>query len=131
VCVGIYSLFGFQINLIMVAAVMTIIGYSVNDTIVVFDRVRENLKLVRDKNFIEICNLSVNQTLSRTLLTNFATFLTVIALLVLGGGSMNDLAVTLFVGMIAGTYSTVYIATPVTLAWYRGKRPEFGTKIVK
>ncbi|MDI6774787.1 MAG: protein translocase subunit SecD [Verrucomicrobiota bacterium] len=123
---GLYSLMGLQLSVTMIAALLMIIGYSVNDTIVIYDRIRENLKLIRDKNFVEICNLSVNQTLSRTILTNAATFLTVIALLALGGGAMNELAAPLFIGMLAGTYSTVYIATPVTLAWYRNKRPELG-----
>ncbi|MCX7592107.1 MAG: protein translocase subunit SecF, partial [Kiritimatiellae bacterium] len=126
VTVGVYSLLGRQINLPIVAALLTIVGYSVNDTIVIFDRIREDLKLVRNKSFSEICNLSINQTLSRTVLTTLTTLLTVIMLLIFGGGVLYDFALALFVGMIAGTYSTIFIATPIVLAWHGGRRPELG-----
>jgi len=126
--IGICHLFGFQLNMTIMAAVLTIIGYSVNDTIVIFDRIRENLRLVRGKTFKDICNLSVNQTLARTLLTNFFTFMSVLFLLLMGGGAIKDFSFAMFVGMIAGTYSTVYIATPILLMWYRGKTPDLGSK---
>jgi len=125
VTAGVYVMLGGQMNLTIVAALLTIVGYSVNDTIVIFDRIRENLRLVRDKNMVEICNLSVNQTLSRTLLTSFTVIMTVVALLVFGGGAIYDFALAMCIGLITGTYSTVYIATPVVIAWYKGKRPEF------
>jgi SecD/SecF fusion protein len=127
VTVGIYTLCGRQISLPVVAALLTIVGYSVNDTIVVFDRIREDLKLVRNASFREICNLSINQTLSRTLLTSLTTLITLVMLLVLGGGAILDFALTLFVGVIVGTYSSIFVATPVVVLWHRDRRPEFAT----
>lgn len=124
---GLTHLLGFQINMTVLAALMTIVGYSVNDTIVIFDRVREDLKLYRNKSFVDICNQAMNETLSRTLLTNFLTFVSVLFLLLLGGQALRDFSVAMFIGMIAGTYSTMYIATPVVLMWYRHKRPDLGT----
>jgi SecD/SecF fusion protein len=125
VTVGIYTLCGRQLSLPIVAALLTIVGYSVNDTIVVFDRIREDLKLVRDKSFKEICNLSINQTLSRTLLTSLTTLITVVMLLVFGGGAINDFALALFIGVLVGTYSSIFVATPVVLLWHRDRRPGF------
>jgi SecD/SecF fusion protein len=125
---GIIHLMGFQISLTVVAALMTIVGYSVNDTIVIFDRIREDLRLIRNKSFLDICNLSMNQTLSRTILTNFLTFVSVLCLVAFGGSTLRDFSVTMFIGMIAGTYSTMYIATPVVLLWYRFKTPDLGSK---
>ncbi len=122
---GIYSLCGRQLSLPIIAALLTIVGYSVNDTIVVFDRIREDLRLVKGKSFLEICNLSINQTLGRTLLTSLTTLLAVVMLLMFGGGAINDFALALFVGVLVGTYSSVFIATPVVLLWYRGKKPDF------
>lgn len=128
--IGVCHLFGFQLNMTIMAAVLTIIGYSVNDTIVIFDRIRENLRLVRNQSFKDICNLSVNQTLARTLLTNFYTFISILFLLFMGGGAIKDFSFAMFVGMIAGTYSTVYIATPIVLMWYRFKTPDLGSKSI-
>jgi preprotein translocase SecF subunit len=128
VTAGIYAATGREFNLPTVAALLTIIGYSVNDTIVIFDRIRENLRLDKQRSFIDLCNLSMNQTLSRTLITSFMAFMTVVMLLIFGGGALHDFAVTMFIGMIAGTYSTMYIATPVVIWWHRGKRPELGAK---
>jgi preprotein translocase SecF subunit len=125
VTVGIYTLCGRQLSLPIVAALLTIVGYSVNDTIVVFDRIREDLKLVRDKSFKDICNLSINQTLSRTLLTSLTTLITVVMLLVFGGGAINDFALALFIGVLVGTYSSIFVATPVVLLWHRDRRPDF------
>ncbi|MFW6151735.1 MAG: protein translocase subunit SecD [Verrucomicrobiota bacterium] len=122
---GIYSLCGRQLSLPIIAALLTIVGYSVNDTIVVFDRIREDLRLVKGKSFMEICNLSINQTLGRTLLTSLTTLLAVVMLLLFGGGAVNDFALALFIGVVVGTYSSVFIATPVVLLWYRGKKPDF------
>jgi len=123
--VGVYVLFGRQISLPIVAALLTIVGYSVNDTIVVFDRIREDLRLVRNKSFKEICNLSINQTLSRTLLTSLTTLLTVVMLLVFGGGAINDFALALCIGVLVGTYSSIFVATPVVLLWHRDHKPDF------
>jgi len=128
ITVGLYSACGRPISLTVVAALLTIAGYSVNDTIVIFDRIREDLRLVRDKSFREICNLSVNQTLSRTLLTSFTTFIAIVMFLVFCRGDINDFALAMCIGMVTGTYSTVFIATPVVLMWYRGRKPEFATK---
>ena len=127
VTVGIYTLFGRQISLPIVAALLTIVGYSVNDTIVVFDRIREDLRLVRNKSFKEICNLSINQTLSRTLLTSLTTLITVVMLLIFGGGAINDFALALCIGVVVGTYSSIFVATPVVLLWHRDRKPEFAT----
>lgn len=129
--VGLYILFGRQMSLPIVAALLTIVGYSVNDTIVVFDRIREDLRIVRNGTFKEICNLSINQTLGRTLLTSLTTLLVVGMLLLFGGGAINDFALTLFIGVIVGTYSSVFVATPVVLLWYRNRRPEFAKTTVK
>ena len=113
---------------LMVLALLTIVGYSVNDTIVVFDRIREDLRLVKNKSFKEICNLSINQTLSRTLLTSLTTLIAVGMLLVFGGGAINDFALALCIGVLVGTYSSIFVATPVVLLWHRGRRPEFASK---
>ncbi|OGV61367.1 MAG: hypothetical protein A2283_00760 [Lentisphaerae bacterium RIFOXYA12_FULL_48_11] len=126
--IGICHLCGFQMNMTIIAAVLTIIGYSVNDTIVIFDRIRENLRLIRNKSFVEVCNLSVNQTLARTLLTNSFTMVSVLCLLFIGGGAIRDFSFPMFIGMIAGTYSTVYIATPIVLMWHKFERPDMGKK---
>jgi preprotein translocase SecF subunit len=128
---GVYCLCDRQLSLTIVAALLTIIGYSVNDTIVIFDRIRENLKLDQRKSFVEICNLSINQTLGRTLLTNLTVLLAVLSLFFLGGGAINDFALFMLIGVIVGTYSTIYIATPVTLAWHRGRRPSMGSPVKK
>lgn len=125
---GVIYLMGLQINMTVVAAIMTIIGYSVNDTIVIFDRIREDIKMVRGKNFVELCNMAMNQTLSRTLLTSGLTLLAVISLCIWGGGAINDFAVTMLVGLFVGTYSTVFIATPIVLSWYDYKTPDFSKK---
>jgi SecD/SecF fusion protein len=128
---GVYCVCGRQVSLTIVAALLTIIGYSVNDTIVIMDRIRENLKLDPRKSFVEICNLSINQTLGRTVLTHVTVTLVVLALFFFGGGAINDFAACMLIGMVVGIYSTVYIATPVTLAWHRGRRPSMGSPVKK
>lgn len=122
ITVGLFCLFGNQLSLPIVAALLTIVGYSVNDTIVVFDRIREDLKLVKNKSYQDICNLSINQTLSRTLLTSLTTLLSVTMLLVFGGGAIRDFALALFIGVIVGTYSSIFVATPVMLLWHRDEK---------
>jgi SecD/SecF fusion protein len=119
ITIGIFCLLGNQLSLPIVAALLTIVGYSVNDTIVVFDRIREDLQLVRGKSYLEIANLSINQTLSRTLLTSVTTLLTVTMLLIFGGGAIKDFALALFIGILVGTYSSIFVATPVVLFWHR------------
>lgn len=128
ITLGVCHLLGFPITMTIIAAVLTIIGYSINDTIVIFDRIRENLRLYRgNQSFKDLCNLSINQTLARTLLTNFFTLISVVFLVAMGGNALRDFSVAMLVGMITGTYSSIYIATPVTLAWYRWKSPDLGS----
>ena len=100
ITIGLYCLFGRQLSLPIVAALLTIVGYTVNDTIVVFDRIREDIKLDKKRGFKEICNLSINQTLSRTLLTSFTTLITVVMLLIFGGGAIFDFALALCIGVL-------------------------------
>lgn len=124
ITVGIYCLCGRQLSLPIVAALLTIVGYSVNDTIVVFDRIREDIKLMHGgkTSYREIANISINRTLARTTLTSLTTLLTVVMLLVFGGGAINDFALALFIGIIVGTYSSIFIATPVVLLWHKEKK---------
>nr|HPL83049.1 protein translocase subunit SecF [Candidatus Omnitrophota bacterium] len=107
------------IDLLSITAFLTIAGYSINDTIVIYDRVRENLALNRKLSLYEVINLSVNQTLGRTILTSGITLLVVIALLIYGGDVLNNFAFTLLVGFISGVYSTLFIASPLVLALSR------------
>ncbi|RMG92901.1 MAG: protein translocase subunit SecF [Candidatus Dadabacteria bacterium] len=117
ITIGAFSLFNKQFDLTTVAALLTIVGYSLNDTIVVFDRIRENIKRAGGKGDLEaLMNRSVNETLSRTLLTSLTTLLVVVALFVFGGGVIHDFAFALLVGIVVGTYSSIYIASPVVLA---------------
>lgn len=118
VTIGFLSLFNKEFDLQIVAALLTIIGYSLNDTIVIFDRVRENMRGQRRETFPKVVNDSVNQTLSRTVLTTGHTLLVVIALFILGGEVLHDFAFVLLVGMISGTYSTVYIAGAILVYWH-------------
>ena len=117
ITVGLFSLFNKEFTLPIIAALLTIIGYSLNDTIIVFDRIRENLRKYQ-KNPLEIViNRSVNETLSRTLLTSGTTLVVVVALFVLGGGIIHDFAFAMLVGIIVGTYSSIYVASPILIAW--------------
>jgi len=108
-----------EINIPVIAALLTIFGYSANDTIVVFDRIRENVQIKSKQTFREIIDRSISQSMSRTLLTSLTTLFAVFALYMLGGDVINDFAVTLLFGIFIGTYSTLYIASPVVLAWER------------
>jgi len=119
ITVGLFSLFDKEFSLPIVAALLTIIGYSLNDTIIVFDRIRENLRRYHKNPLVFIINRSVNDTLSRTILTAGTTLLTVAALFALGGGIIHDFAFAMLVGVLVGTYSSVYIASPVLLAWQK------------
>jgi SecD/SecF fusion protein len=122
ITIGIYCALGNELSMPIIAALLTIVGYSVNDTIVVFDRIREDLKLVKGKSYKEIANLSINQTLSRTVLTSVTTLLTVVMLLVFGGGAVQDFALALFIGILVGTYSSIFVATPVVLLWHKEEK---------
>jgi len=117
VTLGLFSLFNYEINLTVIAALLTLVGYSVNDTIVVFDRVRENLKTRRKDTLETVLNDSINQTLSRTILTSGLTFLTVLALFVFGGEIINNFAFAMVIGIIVGTYSSVAVASPLVLVY--------------
>ena len=122
ITVGIFSIFGKEFTLPIIAALLTIIGYSLNDTIIVFDRIRENLRKHHKSSLGGIINRSVNETLSRTILTSLTTLFVVVTLFVLGGGIIHDFAFAMLVGVIVGTYSSMYVASPILLAWQgRGK----------
>ena len=115
ITVGVFSVLGLEFSLPVLAAILAVIGYSLNDTIVVFDRVRENFRKMRRGTPIDIMNVSVNQTLSRTLLTSLTTLLVVMTLLILGGEVINGFATALLVGVLVGTYSSIFVANPAVL----------------
>jgi preprotein translocase SecF subunit len=119
IAVGALALTHRQFDLTIVAALLTIAGYSINDTIVIYDRIRENLRLVKKGSFTDVVNLSVNQTLGRTILTTGVTMLVVMALLLFGGEVLNNFAFCLFIGFISGVYSTVYISSPLIISWQK------------
>ena len=121
---GFFSITNREISLAVVAALLTIIGYSLNDTIVVFDRVRENLQARRRENFMSLVNTSINETLSRTIVTGLTTIFSVVVLIIVAGPVIRDFAITLLIGMVVGTYSTVFIASMIIVEWdlWRTKR---------
>jgi SecD/SecF fusion protein len=119
--VGIFGLTGRELSVPIIAALLTIVGYSLNDTIVVFDRIREDLKLMRKANYKMVINTSINQTLSRTLLTSLTTLLVVVSLYIFGGEVIHDFAFALLIGIIIGTYSSIFIASPLLLLWSKEK----------
>ncbi len=124
ITIGIFSLLQEEISLTVIAALLTLVGYSMNDTIVIFDRVRENIQLTKRENFTDLVNRSINQTLSRTMLTSGLTFLAVMSLYVFGGEVIRGFALALVIGVIIGTYSTIAIASPILVAFQQrfGKR---------
>ncbi len=117
IVVGAFALADKEFSLAIIAAILTIVGYSLNDTIIVFDRIRENLKRFRRRPFEEVMNTSINETLSRTFLTSTTTLIVVLALFILGGGVIHDFAFAILVGVIVGTYSSIFVASPVLLLW--------------
>jgi preprotein translocase subunit SecF len=117
ITVGAFSLTNKEISLTVIAAILTLIGYSNNDTIVIFDRIRENLKLMRREKLADVVNRSINQTLSRTILTAGLTFLTVLALYLFGGEVLKGFSFALVIGILIGTYSSIAIAAPILVAW--------------
>lgn len=117
ITIGCFSVLNKEINLPEVAAVLTVIGYSVNDTIVVFDRIRENMRRIRRQALDKVVNSSINETLSRTLLTAGTTLVVVLALFFLGGPVIHNFAFALMVGIVIGTYSSIYVASPIVLFW--------------
>lgn len=114
---GAISIAGLEYSLPLMAVILTIIGFSINDTIVIFDRVRENIKKMRKENLETIFNVSINETLGRTILTSGTLMMVVLILFIFGGPVINDFALALIVGLISGTYSTIYVASPVVLFW--------------
>ncbi len=116
ITLGFFSVTRFNFDLTILAALLAVIGYSLNDTIVVFDRVRENFRKIREKLPVDVFNISLNQTLSRTLMTSFTTLLVLLSLFFLGGEIIHGFAMALIFGVLIGTYSSIYIASPVTLA---------------
>lgn len=117
ITVGFFALTGQEISLTVIAAILTLVGYSMNDTIVVFDRIRENLRLSRRESLPDVVNRSINQTLSRTVLTSGLTFLTVLSLYIFGGQVLRGFSFALVVGILIGTYSSIAIAAPMLVAW--------------
>jgi preprotein translocase SecF subunit len=119
IALGVFALFGLEFNLETIAAFLTLVGYSLNDTIVVFDRIRENMKLEQKRSLFDTINLSVNQSLTRTINTSATTLLPIVVLLFLGGSMLRGFSVALLVGIIAGTYSSWYIGNPIIYWWAR------------
>jgi preprotein translocase subunit SecF len=117
ITLGAFALTDREISLAIIAAFLTIVGYSLNDTIIVFDRIRENVRRFRKRPFEETMNASINETLSRTILTSTTTLVVVLALYLLGGGVIHDFAFAILVGVIVGTYSSIFVASPVVLIW--------------
>jgi preprotein translocase subunit SecF len=118
---GIFSVVGLEVSLAVIAAILTIVGYSLNDTIVVFDRIRENLHSKRRENYEKLVNSSLNETLSRTIITSLTTMFVVLSLVIFGGAVIRDFAVTLLIGVVVGTYSSLFIASPVLVEWQNWK----------
>ena len=118
---GVFSVIGVEVSLAVIAAILTIVGYSLNDTIVVFDRIRENLHSKRRENYERLVNSSLNETLSRTIITSATTMLVVGSLVIFGGAVIRDFAVTLLIGVVIGTYSSLFIASPVLVEWQNWK----------
>lgn len=118
ITVGVFSLLNKEITLTVIAALLTLVGYSMNDTIVIFDRIRENLRLTRREPLETLMNTSINQTLSRTVLTSALTFLTVLALFLFGGPVLHGFSLALVIGFIVGSYSTIFVASPLVLMWH-------------
>ncbi len=110
---GIFSLFSIEVNLSIVAAVLTIVGYSMNDTVVIYDRVRENLKKLPDVKIFELTNISINETLSRTIITSATTLLALFSIFIFGGEILKGFSLAMILGVIFGTYSSIYIANPI------------------
>lgn len=122
VMVGFFLLFDWDISINAIGAILAVLGYSINDTIVIFSRIRETLKTSKNLSIYEVINQSINQTFRRTLLTSVATALSVLSMLVLGGEALRDFSITLLIGVVFGTYSSIFIASPVMMLLYKDKR---------
>ena len=128
IVMGIFSFTNRELNLPVIAAILTLVGYSLNDTIVIFDRVRDNLKLLRKTDFTNLLNTSINQTLSRTAITSGTTFVTVFILFLFGGEVINDFAFTMMIGVIIGTFSSIYLSCSMLYFWKKIFKPKKGLK---
>ncbi|MBN2103091.1 protein translocase subunit SecF [bacterium] len=117
ITIGIFTMLNFELSLKEIAAFLTIVGYSLNDTIVVYDRIRENLKILRSEDLGAIINRSINQCLSRTVVTSLTTFVVVAILFIIGGGVIRGFAFAMMVGVVVGTYSSIFVASPLVLEW--------------
>jgi len=124
---GIFYLLNREISLLLVTALLTLAGYSLTDTVVIFDRIRENIRKLGERTpFSEIINRSVNEMLARTIITTLTTMLVILAILIFGGVVLRDFALALFLGVIVGTYSSVFVASPIVYLWHKGKTPKLG-----
>ena len=130
ITVGFFSLLNKDISLTVIAAILTLIGYSMNDTIVVYDRIRENIKLLRRENLADVVNKSINQTLSRTILTSGLTFLTVLSLYVFGGEVLRGFSLALVIGILVGTYSSIAVAAPMLVAYQEWRAKKTGRAVL-
>ncbi|MEG0398257.1 MAG: protein translocase subunit SecF, partial [Cetobacterium sp.] len=128
IAVGGISMLGYEVNTPFIAAVLTILGYSINDTIVVFDRIRESLKKKSDLTFGELLDKSMNQVMIRSLNTSITTLLAVVAILVFGGDSLRTFIVTLLIGILAGTYSSIFLATPLVYFFEKNRDDKYEPK---
>jgi preprotein translocase subunit SecF len=129
ITIGAFSLTNQEISLTVIAALLTLVGYSMNDTIVVFDRIRENVKLLRRESLAEVVNKSINQTLSRTILTSGLTFLTVLSLYLFGGEVLRGFSFALVIGILIGTYSSIAIAAPMLVAYQEWRISRSGGRV--
>ncbi len=128
ITVGLFAIFGKEISLPVVAALLTIVGYSLNDTIVVFDRIREDLKLYKKESYANVINHSINETLSRTIITSLTTFVVVLCLYLFGGTVINDFAFALLIGVVVGTYSSIFIASPILVEHFTRRQDKVASK---
>jgi preprotein translocase subunit SecF len=128
VLVGVLGTFQLEVSTATIAALLTIVGYSLNDTIVIFDRVRENVSLMRDADLRRVIDTSITQSLSRTVITSLTTLLAVVAIFVFATGPIETFALAVIIGVIVGTYSSMYIASPIVLLLQRGRRPASGAR---
>ena len=118
ITLGLFSLLGYEISLPIIAAFLTIVGYSLNDTIVIFDRIRENIKVLKRETYTKIINQSINESLSRTIVTSLTTFVVVMVLWLFGGEVIHNFALAMIIGVIVGTYSSIYVASPIVIYFH-------------
>ncbi len=131
ITLGFFSLFGIEVDLSVIAAILTVLGYSLNDTIIIFDRIRENLKIRGKKNLVQLVNQSINENLSRTIITSGTTLFSVLALYLFGGESLKGFSLALLIGIIFGTYSSIYVAAPLVVDLERFLRKRVAKETAK